>query len=527
LRAYFLSAGLASAAALSVAAAALGPLPELLAAAVGILALAFVLYFPLAGAESAFRAGIFLLPLTVSFLLQPFGRSAWAGAANRTELVWGTTARAAVDRALGPHRNERILTLVRRWPREEVLDLAFGNLATLAGRRSANGYDPLVPQHTLDALFGMGSTGALPGSFFRTSPALLQGLGVRFVQAPASALSVPADGQGLGESLDLDLVAGHLRFIPLPSAFATELRLVTSLADSVGMAQGAVVADVVVRLASGRELRYPLRAGFETGEWAYDRSDVRPQVAHTRPVVASSFRLPGEDFEGHRYLGVFPLQGRYRVEGFSVRRRPGPGKLQLFRAGFLDGSRGVAAASLVGAYLSDVSLLREVAAAPTLRLYAVRGGVPLARVVNEWRILQTPAAVRAALRTPGNDPRRQVLLTAAEAEGLPEGARASRAEAVRAEGARFEIRAQGPGLLVLAESFDPGWSVRVDGLPSRVRRVNDQQMGVAIPAGAHRVVLRHEVRGLRAGLWLAAISAAGLLSTLARAGRGARQGGRI
>ena len=40
LRAYFLIAALASAAVLSVAAAALGPLPESLAGAVGVLALA-------------------------------------------------------------------------------------------------------------------------------------------------------------------------------------------------------------------------------------------------------------------------------------------------------------------------------------------------------------------------------------------------------------------------------------------------------------------------------------------------------
>ena len=85
LRAYFLVASLASAAALSVAAAALGPLPETLAGAVGVLALSLILYFSLAASPtSAARAAVWLLPLTVSFLLQPHGRGAWDGGAAAT-----------------------------------------------------------------------------------------------------------------------------------------------------------------------------------------------------------------------------------------------------------------------------------------------------------------------------------------------------------------------------------------------------------------------------------------------------------
>ncbi|HVQ29553.1 MAG TPA: hypothetical protein VMV21_08245, partial [Vicinamibacteria bacterium] len=183
---YMLFAGLAGVAALSVAAAALGPLPARLAPAVGVLALAFILHVSFINARSEFAAGVFLLPLTLAFLLQPEGREVWAGAPTRTQLTFGTPAREAVDQALGARRGDRMLTLVRAWPRAEALDLGFGNLAAISSRSSASGYDPLVARRTLGALPGLSAAGVLPGAFFRGSPARLTGLGIRFLQAPTA-----------------------------------------------------------------------------------------------------------------------------------------------------------------------------------------------------------------------------------------------------------------------------------------------------------------------------------------------------
>jgi hypothetical protein len=179
----------------------------------------------------------------------------------------------------------------------------------------------------------------------------------------------------------------------------------------------------------------------------------------------------------------------------------------------------------VAAYLSDSALLREIGAAPTLRLFAVRGAPGLARVVDEAQVLPDDEAVREALGVEGRfDPRREALLTAADSRragpvtGI-EGAHAERAEVVRAEGRRLELRAEGPGLLVLTTSFDPGWQARVDGTPATVVRVNDVQMGVPLGPGPHRVTLRHEPRGLRAGLALAAFALLGLGAAFVRARR--------
>jgi len=46
---------------------------------------------------------------------------------------------------MGAGVRERMLALVRDWPRDQERDLAYANWAGLDGGRSANGYDPMVP----------------------------------------------------------------------------------------------------------------------------------------------------------------------------------------------------------------------------------------------------------------------------------------------------------------------------------------------------------------------------------------------
>ncbi|HEY6548308.1 MAG TPA: YfhO family protein, partial [Vicinamibacteria bacterium] len=526
LRTWTLAAGFAGALALSVAAAALGPLRQELAAAVGVLALGFILYAATASARAELRAGAFLLPMTLALLLQPAGRDAWAGAATRRELAFGTPVHEAVDRALGPLRGERMLTLARSWPRTAALDLGFGNLPAVMGRASANGYNPLVPRRTRDSLLGLNEAGVLPGAFFRSSPFLLERLGIRLVQAPTEGLTVPADSDGLGEVLDLPLEAGRPRLLPVPRTFATSVRLATWMADAVTVPQGQPVASATVRLASGRELTFPIRAGIETGEWALDRSDVGALARHRRPRVQSSFREPGQDFDGHRYFAALDLGGRYLVEGLRLQRVPDTaGRLYLHRAGVGDGAR-TTGLSLVSAYLSDVAVLREIPAVPRVRLYAVRGASGLARVVDQVRVVAGRAEVREVLRHDGGfDPRREAILDASEAArsslgGPIPGARARRAEVKRLEGRRISLQAEGPGLVVLSVTWDPGWTARVDGKEAPLVRVGEAQIGLPIGPGPHRIGLRHDPRGFQSGLFLFGLASLGLTLALAASWRG-------
>jgi uncharacterized membrane protein YfhO len=87
----------------------------------------------------------------------------------------------------------------------------------------------------------------------------------------------------------------------------------------------------------------------------------------------------------------------------------------------------------------------------------------------------------------------------------------------------MELRAAGPGVLVVAEGWDPGWSAEVDGAPAAVLRVNHVQMAVPLSGGAHRVVLRYRPRGFVAALAGSGIATAILLVWTLRGAAGGRR----
>ncbi len=509
LRSLFLMACLLSAVVLSGSAAALGPLPEPLASSVGVLALALIVYFAMAEDADPVKAGVFALPLTVSFLLQPQGRDVWAGAPTRAALEEGSATRQAVDRALAGRRTlDRILTIARDWPKEAA-DLGYANAGSLVSRRSVNGYDPMVALRSRSAFEGMGPSGLLTGAFLRSDPRRLELLGVRFVQVGASALAARPDPGGLGERLDMALGPSESRFFPLPSAPATSLRLASHLSNALAVRDRALVARVFARLSSGRDLPLELLAGRDTAEWSIERDDVKSVVAHSPAAVLESW--DGGGFRAHRYLASLALPGRYFVDGVRIETAAFGGVLTLGRIGFLDEATGRATpVALPSAFVSDVRVFREVLATPTVRLFELPRslGARVARgvvdVPNDRDVLDT---LRAPLRR--LDPVREAVAVAGETAELAvqDGAAAARAELVRALGGRLDVRASGPGVLVLAESFDPGWRAEVDGLATPVRRVNHAQIGVPLAPGFHRVELRYAARGFGFGLGLSALGA--------------------
>jgi len=71
-------------------------------------------------------------------------------------------------------------------------------------------------------------------------------------------------------------------------------------------------------------------------------------------------------------------------------------------------------------------------------------------------------------------------------EGLPEvldGA-AAPAQWERLRPEKMVVQAQGPGLLVVGEHFDPGWRASIDGRPARVAEADLAALGVVLPASA-------------------------------------------
>jgi hypothetical protein len=173
--------------------------------------------------------------------------------------------------------------------------------------------------------------------------------------------------------------------------------------------------------------------------------------------------------------------------------------------------------------------LVPVAAEWGLALFENPRALPRAFVTYRWRAAPDPPELLAALAAADFDPLVSSYLEASEAEagepresGAPAAPlRGRAAQILRDEPSLVEIEAElaAPGMVVLADSFYPGWRASVDGRRVPIRAANYLFRAVAVPQGRHRVRFEYAPASLRIG---AAASAAGLAAACLLAWRAAR-----
>jgi hypothetical protein len=123
------------------------------------------------------------------------------------------------------------------------------------------------------------------------------------------------------------------------------------------------------------------------------------------------------------------------------------------------------------------------------------------------------------------DPRNEVLL---QRDVLPPGPRQSFIPAQILDDTpntvTLQVETVLPGYLVLADTWYPGWSVRIDDVPAEVLRANLAFRAVALPVpGTHRVVFSYYPRGLSLGLAVSLTTALVMTITAVRIHRAPRK----
>jgi hypothetical protein len=154
----------------------------------------------------------------------------------------------------------------------------------------------------------------------------------------------------------------------------------------------------------------------------------------------------------------------------------------------------------------------------------------LPRAYISHHVSPAPAAAEllARLSRSDFDPREESWVEAEPGE-LPRLEPRSGDEAVRIardelNGVEIEAELSAPGLLVLADSYYPGWRAEVDGEPTRIFATNHLFRGVAVPAGHHRVVFRYRPRSVVIAAVASALGVAGLVGLALLARRGSEVG---
>jgi Bacterial membrane protein YfhO len=113
-------------------------------------------------------------------------------------------------------------------------------------------------------------------------------------------------------------------------------------------------------------------------------------------------------------------------------------------------------------------------------------------------------------------PLRSVAVTEEPVPGLRAGSGAgqpageARITVDEPERVEAEVRAREDAMLVVTDSFFPGWKASLDGQDTEVRRVDYLLRGVAVPAGSHHVELRYQPLTWRLGWITSALAALAL-----------------
>jgi hypothetical protein len=140
-------------------------------------------------------------------------------------------------------------------------------------------------------------------------------------------------------------------------------------------------------------------------------------------------------------------------------------------------------------------------------LYANPDALPRAWIVHRARALPDPDRLLAELADPAFDPTSEVLL-AASTSPLPPNSQPSisnpqstvRFLRYHANQVTISTVLSQPAYLVLAQTFYPGWQVRVDGLPAEVVPANYAFGAVYLAAGEHQVAFSYRPLSFYAGL---------------------------
>jgi hypothetical protein len=162
-------------------------------------------------------------------------------------------------------------------------------------------------------------------------------------------------------------------------------------------------------------------------------------------------------------------------------------------------------------------------------VYASDRALPRVLLVDHQQTVGSSAAALAAVTAPGFDGR-SVAVTERAAPGIatasgtavPAGGSA-RLLSDEAQRVRIDATATGRSLLVLTDTWFPGWKVTVDGHPAPLQRVDYLLRGVTVGPGHHVVDMHYAPSGWRIGRIVSLVSLLALIALAVLGGRARRR----
>ncbi|MGE3909347.1 MAG: YfhO family protein [Chloroflexota bacterium] len=286
----------------------------------------------------------------------------------------------------------------------------------------------------------------------------------------------------------------------LPLGHMTKLGMISSVApsqsDGSDLSIGARVGTLRLDPGDGSWREIPLTVGAATApeRWAPER------VPALERVEAWSQRGPDAPADWIAEV-EFPSQPVARLEIVNTMTQA---TLQIRALNLIDDGRQMAFPITPDSSIERLDFF-------DVKLYDRQQALPRAYLVQQTQVLDDEAAA-ARLAEPTFDPRQEAILAPGEAAAPRVGGTSAAAGTVtftanQPEQIRLAVDSPEDSMLVLSDSWFPGWRATVDGVDVPITRANILFRAVSVSAGAHTVEFRYEPRSIRIGAAVSGLSA--------------------
>ncbi len=174
---------------------------------------------------------------------------------------------------------------------------------------------------------------------------------------------------------------------------------------------------------------------------------------------------------------------------------------------------------LVGRQGAATGLASPVALGSAL-IYPNPEALPRARLVGRPVYVKDLESARAALLDLGTEATDRLIVEDPDHPLPPDATPSGPVTIVRERPERIELKVKpdSPAYLVLADTFDPGWTATVDGRPAPIRPAYLAFRAVFVPKGPHEIVLTYRPAGFTTGLLVTLPALLGVLLCLTSRG---------
>ncbi|PZE20810.1 YfhO family protein [Paenibacillus xerothermodurans] len=400
----------------------------------------------------------------------------------------------------------------------ESVDLHNVNLTPntnqMSNIMSVNGYNPLLLK-SYHSFVNMETRGSIDRS--RWNNTVIDLLAGKYIYVSDPPQTVVGDQLEFSDvPLNLHLSKNNVSTLTfnVNNFGADQIGIIARLSNSVGLTDNVEVAKIHIVYADDDLETKTLLAGKDVSEWAYDRSDVKTAVQHSRAAVYNSFEIKdatlGETFLGHNYHTVKVLTKDKPVRSMSVVINDIPEVyLDISSISLFNSAEKVSyQANINDTLFSDNArwVKHDLSATSNIIQYENKMALPMVRSVRDIQYYSKDEILNIITnnRLPNGEPLNiastALLSEQPEFDGIITAN--SNLELIDDDNDFKLIRSNhaSPSFVVISNVNYPGWKAYIDGIETKVYETDYLLQGVYIPAGNHTIEMRFEPVSFKIGV---------------------------